>query len=135
MTLTDINKLTYISIRNSPKIRTTSFKFYCLLVVSSTTPVFGLYFNSFNSISLHFCMWCIQMVRHLVLKFGKDWMIISYSCLYPSMVNLVSFYALFNMVGVGEHLTKFNIEVYGQLYEIILQSSPTFNTSCRTIHI
>ena len=75
------------------------------------------------------------MVRQLVLKFGKDWTIICYSCPYPSMVNFVSFYALINMVGVGGHMTNFNIEVYGQLYEIMLQSSPNFNTSCRTIHI
>ena len=73
------------------------------------------------------------MVRQYVLKFGDDWTTISYSCPYPSMLNLVSFYALFNMVGVGGQIPKFNIEVYGQLYEIMLQSSPNFHTSCRTI--
>ena len=73
------------------------------------------------------------MVRQLVVKAGKDWSIICYSCPYPSIVNLVSFYALLNMVGVGGQMAKFNIEVYGQLYEIMLQSSPNFNTSCRTI--
>ena len=70
-----------------------------------------------------------------MLKFGEDWSIISYSCPYTSMLNLVSFCELFNMAGVGGHITKFNIEVYGQLNEIILQSSPNFNTSCRTICI
>ena len=53
------------------------------------------------------------MVRQLVLTFGDDWTSISYSCPYPSMLNLVSFYALVNMTGVGGHFARFNIEVYG----------------------
>ena len=36
------------------------------------------------------------------------------------------FYTPFNMVGVGGQMAKFNIEVYGQLYEILVQSSPNF---------
>ena len=75
------------------------------------------------------------MVRQYVLKFGDDWTIRSYSCPYPSMLNLVSLYVAFNMVGVGGQMAKFNIEVYGQLYEIMLQSLPDFNTGCRTICI
>ena len=75
------------------------------------------------------------MVRQHVLKFGDDWTILSYSCPYPSMLNLVSLYVAYNMVGVGGQMAKFNIEVYGQLYEIMLQSSPNFNTNCRTICI
>ena len=75
------------------------------------------------------------MVRQLVLKFSADWSIISYSCPYTSMLNLVSFCILFNMAGVGGHITEFNMEVNGQLYEIMLQSLPDFNTSCRTICI
>ena len=75
------------------------------------------------------------MIRQCVLKVGEDWSIISYSCLYTSMLNLVYFCAIFNMAGVGGHITKFNMEVYGQLYEIKLQSLPDLNTSYRTIFI
>ena len=75
------------------------------------------------------------MVRQLVLKSGKDWSIISYSCPYTSMLNYVMCPPTPAMLNSVEKDTKFNIEVYGQLYEIMLQSSPTFNTSCRTIHI
>ena len=75
------------------------------------------------------------MVRQLVLKFGDDWTTICYSFPYPSMLNLVSLYVVFTIVGVGGQMTKFNIEVYGQLYEIMLQSSPNFNISCRTIYV
>ena len=59
---------------------------YYSLRVSCTTRIFGLYFNSFYSISLKFCMGYIWMVRQLVLKFGEDWTIMSYSCPYPSML-------------------------------------------------
>ena len=44
------------------------------------------------------------------------------------MLNLVSLYVVFNMVGVGGQMAKFNIKVYGQLYEILVQSSPKSNT-------
>ncbi len=60
------------------------------------------------------------MVRQLVLKFGDDQTIISHSYAYTSMLNLMSLYAIFNMVGVGGHIIKFNIEVDGQLYEIMV---------------
>ncbi len=75
------------------------------------------------------------MVRQLELKFDEDQTIISYSCPYITMLNLMSFYAPYNMIGVGGHITKFNIEVDGQLYEIIVCSSSNFNTSCRVICI
>ena len=78
-------------------------------------------------------MWCTWMVRQLVWTFGDDWSSISYSCPYTSMLNLVICPPTPAMLNSVQKDTKFNIEVYGQLYEIMFQSSPNFNTSYRTI--
>ena len=51
---------------------------------------FGLYFKSLHSICLSFYMCYTWIVRQLVLKFGEDWSIISYSCPYSSMLNFTS---------------------------------------------
>ena len=68
------------------------------------------------------------MVRQCVVKFGEDWSIISYSCPYTSMLNSVMCPPTPAMLNSVQKDPKFNIEVYGQLYEIMLQSSPNFNT-------
>ena len=75
------------------------------------------------------------MVRQLVLKSDKDWSIITYSCPNTPMLNSVMCSPTPAMLNRVKKDTKFNIEGYGQLYEIMLQSSPNFNTSCRTIYI
>ena len=75
------------------------------------------------------------MVQQLVLKSSKDWSIISYSCPYTFMLNSAMCPPTPAMLHCEEKDTKFNIEVYGQPYNIMLQSSPNFNTSCRTIHV
>ena len=53
------------------------------------------------------------MVRQYVLKFGDDWTTISCTCPYPSMLNLVSLYVVFNMVGLEDNWQNLTLRGMG----------------------